>query len=80
MGIQANDKEDTMDIITFEDALEFYGMCKMMKDDLPDGQWEELREMVGEYMADYGRKPGEWPEDAKECFTEDVRENANWWL
>ena len=69
-----------MDIITFEDALEFYGMCKMMKDDLPDGQWEGLKETVADYVAEYGRKPGEWPEDAKECFTEDVRENANWWL
>lgn len=69
-----------MDIVTFEDALEFYRMCKMMRYDLPDGQWEELLEIVREYVADYGRNAKDWPENAKECFTEEVRENANWWL
>jgi hypothetical protein len=69
-----------MEIITFTDAVSFYSFAASMRHDLPDGQWEELKGIVADYVADYGRKPGEWPKDAKECFTEDVRENANWWL
>lgn len=68
-----------MEIITFADAVSFYSFAASMRHDLPDGQWEELREMVGEYMADYGRNAGEWPENAKACFIEEVRENyINW--
>jgi hypothetical protein len=67
-------------IDSFQAALEFYSFAKMFKDDLPDGQYEDLKEIVQGYIEDYGRKPSEWSEDIKEAFTEDMAENYLYWL
>ena len=69
-----------MEINTFKQALEFYSFAKMMKDDLPDGQYEEIREIVTEHVELYGKKTSEWPEEAKESFIEEMRENMLYWL
>jgi len=66
-------------IKTFEDALEWYGNLRMMRHDLPDGQWQELKEAVRDYVSSYGKDTKKWPEDAKESFKEDVIENLREW-
>jgi hypothetical protein len=69
-----------MKIDSFKTAIEFYSIARSMRDDLPDGQYEDLKEIVQGYIEDYGRKPSEWPEEAKECFTEEIQENYFNWL
>ena len=60
-------------IKTFEEAYDYFCFCAMMREDLPDGQWEELQDIREELKADYG-KVKEWPSKAKEYFTDAVRE------
>lgn len=67
-------------IDTFQSALEFYSFAKMMKDDLPDGQWEEVREIVKEFVREYGGKPSRWTSEVKEAFTEIIKDNYLNWL
>jgi hypothetical protein len=69
-----------MTIKNFQDALSFYSFARMMKYDLPDGQWEDLKDIVSCYVEDYGKDAEKWPEDAKETFADEVRENYNYWM
>ena len=69
-----------MEIETFEDALAFYRFARMMREDLPDGQYEQIREIVQDYVQSYGKKSSLWPEDAKEGFTQEMRDNMFYWL
>lgn len=69
-----------MTIDTLGDAMSFISVAKMMKNDLPDGQWDELKEIVNGYRSEFGPKATEWPEGAQADFVEDVRDNYNYWL
>ena len=64
----------------FAEAMEFYGFARMMKDDLPDGQWEDLKEIAQGYRESYGKDTNQWSEDTKQSFTLEVQENYLYWL
>lgn len=66
-------------IKTFDDALFWYGNLKSMRQDLPDGQWQELKEQVSDYVSSYGKDTKKWPEDAKEGFKQTIIENLMEW-
>lgn len=65
--------------VTFREALELYQWASMLREDLPDGMWHEIKEAVGDIVACYGRKVSEWPEQAKEEFTEAIAEIFRDW-
>ncbi|MGI6225703.1 MAG: hypothetical protein ACOYJ1_05535 [Peptococcales bacterium] len=64
----------------FPSALQFYSFARIMRYDLPDGQWDELKELAVNFAESYGKKAGDWPEAAKQSFTEEVRQNYLYWL
>ena len=47
-----------MEITTLSDALHFISFASAMREDLPDGQWEELKETVLPFFRQYGRDAG----------------------
>jgi len=67
-------------IEVFQDALEYVGTVRMLKDDLPDGQWVELRENIREYFDEYGKDMKSWPIEVKEQFKEDCISNMYSWM
>lgn len=69
-----------LEIKTFKDAVAFVNMARMMKDDLPDGQWHDLKELVSDFTYSHGHKTSEWPEEVKKEFVEVVRDNYHYWL
>ena len=69
-----------MQITSFEEALQLVDFVKQMKYDLPDGQWDELKALVRDYMYSYGGDTNNWDYNAKDYFTDDVRAHYNYWL
>ena len=66
-------------IKTFEDALEYYSLCRSMRYDLPDGQWDDLKDGVIDLIQTYGKDPLAWPEEVKDEFTATCADNCiNW--
>ena len=64
----------------FPSALQFYQFARSMRHDLPDGQWDELKELVTDFTKSYGKKTSSWSEATKQSFTEEVRQNYQYWL
>lgn len=69
-----------MQIETFQDALSFVSFARMMKEDLPAGQWEDLKEIIVGYREDFGGETLTWSEYTQESFTIEVQENYLYWL
>lgn len=65
--------------ITFAEALELYRTASALREDLPDGMWEDLKEAVADIIACHGRKTSEWPDSVKEEFVEAVTEVFEDW-
>ena len=59
--------------MTFQDALSHYNLIHQMKDDLPDGMWDEVKEMAAEY-----RETDKTDSD-KEWFVEELQSIAKEW-
>lgn len=64
---------------TFQDALNCYETARWLRDDLPDGQWEELRGIKDEFAAKFGNNTSTWSEETKAAFTQEIRENDLAW-
>lgn len=66
-------------INSFEEAIAFYQMAKWHKDDLPDGQWTELKELMDDLKIEYGAW-GTWNAAVRSSFIDEVKENYVRWL
>ena len=69
-----------MEITSLADALHFIPFASAMREDLPDGQWEELKETILPFFRQYGRDAGKWPDDVAAEFVAEVNSNALSWL
>ena len=65
---------DTKELMTFAGALELFAVLKCMRDDLPDGQWQELKESIQELTTTEGKKTSEWSDETKVEFIAIIEE------
>lgn len=66
--------------MTFEEALAMVHTARLMRDCLPNGQWDELRSIVSDYRTCYGGDTRNWDEDTRNEFVHEVDQNFLWWL
>lgn len=59
--------------MTFTEAKSIYNAASMMRDDLPDGMWEDILEVVAAY------RESDKDEDDKEFFAEGIYEACEDW-
>ncbi len=65
--------------VTFAEALDLYRTALILREDLPDGMWEDLKEAVADIIACHGREVSEWTDSVKEEFAEAVAEVFEDW-
>jgi len=65
---------------TFEESLSFYSLIRSMRNDLPDGQWLELKDEVHDLIASEGKDTSTWSDSAKSWFLSILQENITRWL
>ena len=59
--------------LTFAQARELYSTARWMKDDLPDGMWDELSEVGAEY------RESDKTSDDKDYFVEGIMQCCRDW-
>lgn len=65
---------------TFEEALQFYSLIRSMRNDLPDGQWLDLKDEVHDLIESEGKNSSTWNDTAKSWFLSILQENITRWL
>jgi hypothetical protein len=65
---------------TFEEAMAMWHLMRSIRLDLPDGQFEDAKEMVKEYVLFWGSNLEDWPEETKAEFVENMVDNIQRWL
>lgn len=69
---------------TFEDALEHFHFIKNMRNDLPDGQWESLKDELLDVFGDENDKLSlsaiKESEQSKDIFISIVKNNVSYWI
>lgn len=65
-----------MQVTNLKEALGFYFFVKSFRDDVPDGQSEEVKETGKEPVEAHGKKPSLWPKDTKQEFTDEMQRIA----
>jgi len=65
---------------TFEESLQFYSLIQSMRNDLPDGQWLELKDEVHDLITSEGSDSSTWSAAAKSWFLSILQDNITRWL
>jgi hypothetical protein len=65
---------------SFDEALQFYSLIRSMRNDLPDGQWLELKDEVHDLIASEGKDSSTWTSAAKSWYLSILQENITRWL
>jgi hypothetical protein len=65
---------------SFDEALQFYSLIRSMRNDLPDGQWLELKDEVHDLIASEGKDSTLWNDSTKSWFLSILQENITRWL
>ena len=65
---------------SFDEALTFYSLIRSMRNDLPDGQWLELKDEVHDIIAASGKDTTLWSSDTKSYFLSVLQANITRWL
>lgn len=60
-------------MMTFDEAKDLYTTARLMRDDLPDGMWEDLKDIAVEY------KESDKTDDDKQYFVEGVEDVVKDW-
>lgn len=65
---------------SFEESLSFYTFIRSMRNDLPDGQWLELKDEIQDIIASSGNDTTLWSDDTKSWFLSVLQTNIERWL